>query len=100
LPNSGGGGGGAGSVTGGSWNIGFSGKSGASGVVIVRYTPTEDRAWTASAQQDIFTATTPIPTANNAAFTAEAWVYPTTTTGTWRNVFGSGTASNRSATRP
>jgi hypothetical protein len=59
----------------------------------------EDKAWTASAQQDIYTTTTPIPTATSSAFTAEAWIYPTTQTGTWRNVFGSGTASDNETRR-
>jgi hypothetical protein len=77
----------------------YAGGGGGSGVVIVRYTALEDKAWTASAQQDIYTSSTPIPTDTNAAFTAEAWIYPTTQTSTWRNVFGSGTASNNESQR-
>ncbi|MEN9955976.1 MAG: hypothetical protein RLY34_783, partial [Actinomycetota bacterium] len=63
------------------------------------WTSLDDRAWTASAQQDIYTTTTPIPTATTAAFTTEAWIYPTTATGTWRNVFGSGTALTNESQR-
>jgi hypothetical protein len=75
IPNTGGGGGGGGQVVGGTWNTGFSGKSGASGVVIVRYTPTKDLVWdkNETAQSFAYTNSQVIPASGS--WTYEAWYY-------------------------
>jgi hypothetical protein len=89
------------------FNADVVGGNGASGVVIVRYTPTKDLAWQgASALQRssttipprFYTNSTPVPTANNQAFTAEAWVYHDERSGN-QAIFGGGLALNTVADR-
>jgi hypothetical protein len=53
--------------------------SGASGFIIVRYSPQIDKYWSrSSATEPMYTSTAgPIPTATTDSFTIEAWVRPT-----------------------
>ncbi len=100
IPNSGGGGGGGGGdFAQGSFNIAYSGKSGASGVVLVRYAVSEDLAFTGAGNPDVYSSLTPVPRATSAAFTAEAWVYTDSYMGDWPTIFSGGQALNNEAGR-
>jgi hypothetical protein len=103
--NTGGGGGGGSACDAGSVNgvdQRTDGGNGGTGVVIIEYTPTKDLAWqgASSLQRSsttipprFYTNSTPLPTLNNQAFTAEAWVYHDERSGE-QTIFGGGTALN------
>jgi hypothetical protein len=89
------------------WNQRTAGGDGGSGLVIISYTPANDLAWQGeSALQRSSTTipprfyanSTPVPTANNQAFTAEAWVYHDERSGD-QAIFGGGQALNTVADR-
>jgi hypothetical protein len=65
--------------------------SGASGIVVVRYTPTIDSAWSKTSTSGNYASATTevIPVATNAEWTVEAWVNPTSpAANTWYGILG------------
>lgn len=87
--NTGGGGGG------GAHNVSSAGGAGGSGVVIIRYSPTLDKAWVKAGTGGYYASATSeiIPVATNAEWTVEAWVNPDSlTTGVWYGILGQANA--------